>query len=196
MRNAAEVRARRWYRLRGWQILGENVWIGGNELDLVVRRGRALRFVEVKEKTGDGLGDPLVGVALPFVVPILAFDCSDLVAVGLPRLREQDQRSSVGGLRREAEIQEDEWLGIPVVHERQRVERNPRRDDQGLPHDVLRRSKETCGAFGPPPERVLTEGAVLFLHDASVQSGADASVAWAHPEARVPSHGEDVRTLR
>jgi putative endonuclease len=59
MRNAAEVRARRWYRLRGWQILGENVWIGGNELDLVVRRGRALRFVEVKEKTGDGLGDPL-----------------------------------------------------------------------------------------------------------------------------------------
>ena len=59
MRNAAEVRARRWYRLRGWQILGENVWIGGNELDLVVRRGRALRFVEVKEKTGAGLGDPL-----------------------------------------------------------------------------------------------------------------------------------------
>ena len=59
MRNGAEVRARRWYRLRGWQILGENVWIGGNELDLVVRRGRALRFVEVKEKSGTGLGDPL-----------------------------------------------------------------------------------------------------------------------------------------
>ena len=30
----------RWYRLRGWQILGENVWAGGNELDLIVRRGR------------------------------------------------------------------------------------------------------------------------------------------------------------
>jgi putative endonuclease len=56
---AAEARARRWYRLRGWRILGKNVWVGGNELDLVVRRGPQLRFVEVKEKTGDGRGDPL-----------------------------------------------------------------------------------------------------------------------------------------
>jgi putative endonuclease len=48
-----------WYRLRGWRILGTNVWIGGYELDLVVRRGRALRFVEVKEKTGERFGDPL-----------------------------------------------------------------------------------------------------------------------------------------
>jgi putative endonuclease len=56
---AAERRARRWYRLRGWQILGANVWAGGNELDLIVRRGRTLRFVEVKEKRGPGFGDPL-----------------------------------------------------------------------------------------------------------------------------------------
>ena len=49
----------RWYRLRGWTILGENVWAGGNELDLIVRRGRTLRFVEVKEKTGTRFGDPL-----------------------------------------------------------------------------------------------------------------------------------------
>jgi putative endonuclease len=31
-------------------VLGANVWAGGNELDLIVRRGRVLRFVEVKEK--------------------------------------------------------------------------------------------------------------------------------------------------
>jgi putative endonuclease len=49
---AAEQRAAWWYRLRGWTILGENVWAGGNELDLIVRRGRALRFVEVKAKRG------------------------------------------------------------------------------------------------------------------------------------------------
>ena len=48
-----------WYRLRGWRILGENVWAGGNELDLIVRRGRTLRFVEVKEKRGSRFGDPL-----------------------------------------------------------------------------------------------------------------------------------------
>jgi putative endonuclease len=56
---AAERRAARHYRLRGWTILGANVWAGGNELDLIARRGRRLRFVEVKEKGGPGWGDPL-----------------------------------------------------------------------------------------------------------------------------------------
>ena len=57
--NGAERRAAWWYRLRGWKILGENVWVGGNELDLIVRRGSTLRFVEVKAKTGARFGDPL-----------------------------------------------------------------------------------------------------------------------------------------
>jgi putative endonuclease len=56
---AAERKAARWYRLRGWTILGANVWAGRNELDLIARRGRQLRFVEVKEKCGPGFGDPL-----------------------------------------------------------------------------------------------------------------------------------------
>jgi putative endonuclease len=56
--NSAELRAARWYRLRGWRILGANVWAAGNEVDLVARRGRSLRFVEVKEKRGPGFGDP------------------------------------------------------------------------------------------------------------------------------------------
>lgn len=56
--NRAELRAARWYRLRGWHIVGANVWAGRNEIDLVARRGRALRFVEVKEKTGPRFGDP------------------------------------------------------------------------------------------------------------------------------------------
>ena len=57
--HGAERRALWWYRLRGWRILGENVWSGGNELDLIVRRGRSLRFVEVKEKRSPRFGDPL-----------------------------------------------------------------------------------------------------------------------------------------
>ena len=36
-----------------------NVWAGGNELDLVVRRGRRLVFCEVKAKRGRRYGDPL-----------------------------------------------------------------------------------------------------------------------------------------
>jgi putative endonuclease len=57
--HSAERRALRHYRLRGFRILAVNAWAGGNELDLVVRRGRRLAFVEVKEKRADGVGDPL-----------------------------------------------------------------------------------------------------------------------------------------
>ena len=59
MRNSTELRARRHYRLRGYRVLGANVWIGGYELDLVVRRGRMLVFCEAKGKSGTGFGDPL-----------------------------------------------------------------------------------------------------------------------------------------
>jgi putative endonuclease len=54
----AEQRAVLSYRLRGYRILGRNVWAGGHELDLVARRGRRLVFCEVKEKTGPRFGDP------------------------------------------------------------------------------------------------------------------------------------------
>ena len=50
------------YRLRGYRVLAANVWAGGNELDLIVRRGRQLVFCEVKSKTGDRYGDPLAMV--------------------------------------------------------------------------------------------------------------------------------------
>jgi putative endonuclease len=40
-------------------VLGSNVWTGGYELDLVLRRGRRLVFCEVKAKGGPGFGDPL-----------------------------------------------------------------------------------------------------------------------------------------
>jgi putative endonuclease len=52
----AERRAVRHYRLRGYRILGANVWIGGYELDLVARRGRQLVFVEVKSKSSGRYG--------------------------------------------------------------------------------------------------------------------------------------------
>jgi putative endonuclease len=54
----AERRARRHYLLRGYRILDANAWAGGNELDLVARRGRWLVFCEVKQKSGTDFGDP------------------------------------------------------------------------------------------------------------------------------------------
>jgi len=40
-------------------VLGANVWAGGYELDLVLRRGRRVVFCEVKAKSGPRFGDPL-----------------------------------------------------------------------------------------------------------------------------------------
>lgn len=57
--NRGERRALRHYRLRGYRLLEANARAGGYELDLVLRRGRRLLVVEVKEKTGPGFGHPL-----------------------------------------------------------------------------------------------------------------------------------------
>ncbi len=54
--NAGERRAFWHYRLRGYRILGTNVTAGRNEIDLIVRRGRNLTFVEVKERRSEGFG--------------------------------------------------------------------------------------------------------------------------------------------
>ena len=56
--NKAERRAVWHYRLRGYRILGTNVWAGGNEVDVIARRGRRLVFCEVKGKGGARLRRP------------------------------------------------------------------------------------------------------------------------------------------
>ena len=55
----AEWRAVVHYSLRGYRVLGRNVWAGRYEIDLIVRRGGRLVFCEVKSKGGDRHGDPL-----------------------------------------------------------------------------------------------------------------------------------------
>lgn len=57
--NRGERRALRHYRLRGYRLLDANARAGPYELDLVLRRGRRLLVVEVKEKSGAEFGDPL-----------------------------------------------------------------------------------------------------------------------------------------
>ena len=57
--NRGERRALRHYRLRGYRLLDANARVGRYELDLVLRRGRRLLVVEVKEKAGSDYGDPL-----------------------------------------------------------------------------------------------------------------------------------------
>ena len=57
--NRGERRALRHYRLRGYRLLAANARVGRYELDLVLRRGRTVLVVEVKEKSGTVFGDPL-----------------------------------------------------------------------------------------------------------------------------------------
>jgi putative endonuclease len=54
---AAERRARRYYRLRGFRILESNFRAGRNELDLVLRRGQSLVFCEVKMRSREDFGE-------------------------------------------------------------------------------------------------------------------------------------------
>lgn len=60
--NRGERRALWHYRVRGYRVVGANVRAGGNEIDLIVRRGRVLLFVEVKQRAGPGFGGALGAV--------------------------------------------------------------------------------------------------------------------------------------
>lgn len=60
--NHGERRALRHYRLRGYRLLAANARAGGYELDLVLRRGRTVLFVEVKERATEGFGGPVGAV--------------------------------------------------------------------------------------------------------------------------------------
>jgi putative endonuclease len=57
-----ETRALSYLQERGWILLGRNVRVGHRELDLIVRRGHVLAFVEVKTRRGLAFGSPLEAI--------------------------------------------------------------------------------------------------------------------------------------
>lgn len=60
--NHGERLARVHYLLRGYRLLDANVVAAGYELDLVLRRGRTIVFVEVKERASGAFGGALRAV--------------------------------------------------------------------------------------------------------------------------------------
>ena len=94
---------RRFYRLRGYRILGSNVRAGGNELDIVLRRGRRLVVCEVKARTGSGYGDPWEAVG--------------------PEKERRVRRAAEGWLARNPELRELEVACEVVAVRGRRIER-------------------------------------------------------------------------
>lgn len=54
--------AARWYEAHGWRVLARRFRSGHRDLDLVVRAGDLVAFVEVKTRCGPALGGPLAAV--------------------------------------------------------------------------------------------------------------------------------------
>jgi putative endonuclease len=59
---AFEDLAASWLRARGFGIEARNVRFGREEIDLVVRRGELVAFVEVKGRTCGGWGHPFLAI--------------------------------------------------------------------------------------------------------------------------------------
>lgn len=73
---AGERRAAWFYRLRGFRVVARNVSFRDGELDLVVRRGCLLVFVEVKTRGERHLGEPAESVDRPKQLRIMK--CADV----------------------------------------------------------------------------------------------------------------------
>lgn len=80
-----EGEAVRYLKARGWQIVGQNVRVGRRELDLIVRRGRILAFVEVKSRAGRAFGNPLEAITLRKQLEVARAAAGWLLGRVLPR---------------------------------------------------------------------------------------------------------------
>jgi putative endonuclease len=54
--------AARWMQQHGWCVVAHRFRSGHRDVDLVMRRGRDVAFVEVKARRGDDFGGPLEAV--------------------------------------------------------------------------------------------------------------------------------------
>lgn len=58
-----ETLAERWISRRGWIVLARRFKVGHRDIDLIVRRGDTVAFVEVKTRRRLGFGGPIGAVS-------------------------------------------------------------------------------------------------------------------------------------
>jgi hypothetical protein len=80
-----------------------------------------------------------------------------LVPVGLAGLREQDEGRGVRRLRRKGQVQQDEWIRVPLEADGKRVEDDPDDDYDCLANDVLGGTEEPGELLRGLPEAVDAE---------------------------------------
>src|SRR5437879_12678495 len=59
---AGEQQAIQYLLSRGWHIVAHRFRVGHTEIDLIVRQGSLVAFVELKARRGDAFGSPLEAV--------------------------------------------------------------------------------------------------------------------------------------
>ena len=59
-----EVRVGRWLTRRGWRVLAHRFQLGRHDIDLIVRQGRLVAFVEVKARRDGRCGAAVESVGL------------------------------------------------------------------------------------------------------------------------------------
>ena len=62
---AGEEQAIRYLLSRGWGLVAHRFRVGRAEIDLIVRRGDVVAFVEVKTRRGEAFGSPFAAVTGP-----------------------------------------------------------------------------------------------------------------------------------
>ena len=91
------------------------------------------------------------------------------VPIGLSRLREENERSGVRGLRAEGEVKEDEGIEIKVS-DASRIQADPGEDDAGLPDEEERGPEKAREGFGFEREPVVPEsGAEVAVRQVETQ---------------------------
>jgi putative endonuclease len=94
-----EDQAARWYLSHGYEIVDRNWRAAGGEIDLVVRRGQVVAFVEVKTRASDAYGDPALAVTVPKQLRLRRLAASWLRATAIHGVEVRFDVVSVLGVR-------------------------------------------------------------------------------------------------